>query len=146
MHFDQDEIEFVLQKYWDQMTQDLDSNKTSCLEKTVKMVVNNRSNEDFLKMLKSYENKLDDKNVLFICKIFILLLNCNLSNIKGAILNEEFKKISSKIVFALNENWDTILILIECQTCLSKNIKVSFEFLYEVLVLLYLYFSDTTKF
>lgn len=109
------------------MTLDLknQSNKTADFDKVVKMVINNRSNEDFLKMLKCYEHNLKLDNALFLCQIFLLILNCNLSNIKGAILNEEFKQISSRIVFSLEGNWDTILALIECQTCLCKNMKVS---------------------
>ncbi|KAL5290245.1 hypothetical protein ACFFRR_009900 [Megaselia abdita] len=129
LHFDPDEIEFVLQKYWDKITHDFKVNeiKNSDLDKVVKMVINNRSNEDFLKMLKSYEQHVDDNNVLFVCRIFLLILNCNLSNIKGAILNEEFKQISSRIFLTLKGSWDTILTLIECQTCLCKNLKVSLK-------------------
>lgn len=131
MHFDPDEIDFVLQKYWDQMTQDLKNNvnKTTDLDKIVKIVINNRSNEDFLKMLKSYERNLQRDNVLFICQIFLLILNCNLNNIKGAILNEHFKLISTKIVLLSEKNWDLCLILIQCQTCLCKNMKVSVIFM-----------------
>lgn len=136
LHFDADEIEFVLQKYWNQMTDDLknNANKSKDFDKIVKMVINNRSNEDFLKMLKSYEHKLDGSNSLFILQIFILILNCNLSTIKGAILNEEFKQISSKIVFGLTglqENWKTILTLIECQTGLCRNMKVGIKYFKE---------------
>lgn len=109
------------------MTLDLrnQSNKTADFDKVVKMVINNRSNEDFLKMLKSYEHNLELDNAFFLCQMFLLIVNCNLSNIKGAILNEEFKQISSKLVFSLEGNWNTILTMIECQTCLCKNMKVS---------------------
>lgn len=148
LHFDPDEIELVLQKYWDQMTHHLKnkSNKNADFEKVIKMVINNRSNEDFLKMLKAYEHSLERDNELFLCQIFVLILNCNLSTIKGAILNEEFKQISSKIVFALDENWDTILTLIECQTSLCKNMKVSFEFYIPKKHYFYKFFSDTSIF
>lgn len=109
------------------MTLELEKNssKTKDFDKVVKIVINNRSNEDFLKMLTSYEYKLERNNTLFICQIFLLILNCNLSNIKGAILNEEFKRISSKIVLVSEEKWDLFLMLIHCQTCLCKNMKVS---------------------
>ncbi|XP_067637542.1 uncharacterized protein [Eurosta solidaginis] len=108
LHLDQDEIEFVLSHYWLQLNANLkqfnllDANTLKLTEMTVKMIIGNKTNEDLLLTLQSLANNLDDlKDFRNTLRCLELIAKCSFSTIKGAIFNENFKSITSKIIMRL---------------------------------------------
>lgn len=93
LHFDQDEIEFILSNYWRQLNeaidkggldiQKLEENKT--IELAVKMITSNKTNEDFLLILKTINNELKDEKIVSILRLLRLLAKCPFSTVKGAV-------------------------------------------------------------
>ncbi|XP_036341891.1 uncharacterized protein LOC118751230 [Rhagoletis pomonella] len=108
LHLDQDEIEFVLSHYWEQLNADLnasnliEANALKTTEMTVKMIIGNKTNEDLLLTLHSLAKNLDDlKEFRNILRCLELVAKCSFSTIKGAIFNEKFKSITCNIILRL---------------------------------------------
>uniref|UniRef100_A0A1A9Z4Q4 Urb2 domain-containing protein n=1 Tax=Glossina pallidipes TaxID=7398 RepID=A0A1A9Z4Q4_GLOPL len=138
LHFDQDEIEFILSNYWRQLNeaidkggldiQKLEENKT--IELAVKMITSNKTNEDFLLILKTINNELKDENIVSILSLLRLLAKCPFSTIKGAIFNENYKQIIFNINLRLlskeghrmcNSNHSWLLNLLKCHQAIIEN-------------------------
>ncbi|XP_053951223.1 uncharacterized protein LOC128858755 [Anastrepha ludens] len=149
LHLDQDEIEFVLSHYWQQLNADL---KTSSLieasnvkttETTVKMIIGNKTNEDLLLTLQSLANNLDDmKDFRNILRCLELIAKCSFSTIKGAIFNAKFKSIASNIILRLVKDEQQqfvdkvqILAILAAQQSLIENkmIPISMDTLDDIL-------------
>ncbi|KAL9882052.1 uncharacterized protein ACN427_010064 [Glossina fuscipes fuscipes] len=138
LHFDQDEIEFILSNYWRQLNkaidkggldvQKLEQNKT--VELAVKMITSNKTNEDFLLILKTINNELKDENIVSILSLLRLLAKCPFSTVKGAIFNENYKQIIFNINLRLiskegqricNSYHSWLLGLLKCHQAIIEN-------------------------
>ncbi|XP_004524946.1 uncharacterized protein LOC101462218 [Ceratitis capitata] len=152
LHLDQDEVEFVLSHYWQQLNADLKStslneaNTVKTTETTVKMIIGNKTNEDFLLTLQSLATNLDVvqdyRNIL---RCLELIAKCSFSTIKGAIFNDKFKSITCNIVLRLSKNEqqqfvdkEQVLALLAAQKSLVENkmIPISMDTLDNILAFL----------
>ncbi|XP_013117063.2 uncharacterized protein LOC106094396 [Stomoxys calcitrans] len=131
LHLDQDEIEFVLTNYWTQINEDLrhledQNNKT--IETAVKLIIGNKTNEDLLLTLKALDRNNQPENFANILRLVGLIAKCPFSIIKGAIFNEQYKKITFNITVLLKRNEqqqlidsDLVLELLHCHQYILDN-------------------------
>ncbi|XP_039959602.1 uncharacterized protein LOC126759149 [Bactrocera neohumeralis] len=152
LHLDQDEIEFVLSHYWQQINADLknssvnETNTGKTTETAVKMIIGNKTNEDLLLTLQSLSNNLDDiKDFRNILRCLELIAKCSFSTIKGAIFNDKFKSITCNIILRLGKDEkqqfvdkEQVLALLAAQQSLVENkmIPISTDTLDDILSLL----------
>lgn len=101
LNFDGAEIEFVLSNYWEQINEDLNSGKLlindellstqSPVKMAIKLILEHKSNEDFLILLKTIANetipnsKNTTKSMDNLYDLLALIAKCPLSKIKGAV-------------------------------------------------------------
>ncbi|XP_030382287.1 uncharacterized protein LOC115629847 [Scaptodrosophila lebanonensis] len=138
LHLDQDEIEFVLNTYWQQLCADIESGEMpiKSIEPAIKLIIGYKTNEDFLLLLRGLAIQIDElpqpvppeqhtclRNVLTLLSLFA---KCALSSIKGAILNEYFELISGNVVLRLPPgssptHCSQLVCLLEAQRALAGN-------------------------
>ncbi|XP_055854277.1 uncharacterized protein LOC129918012 [Episyrphus balteatus] len=144
LHFDQDEIEFVLNSYWKQLNEDLKASKLDekTAESVIKIVISNKTNEDLLFMLKKIGKNIPKEDFGYICRLLGLIAKCPFSTIKGAIFNEHFKLITFNMVLRLEKDdqcqivdYETVLSMLECQKAFAENsqIPLSYDTLDDIL-------------
>uniref|UniRef100_A0A0A1WF61 Importin subunit beta-3 n=1 Tax=Zeugodacus cucurbitae TaxID=28588 RepID=A0A0A1WF61_ZEUCU len=152
LHLDQDEIEFVLSHYWEQLNADLkntsinEANTCKTTETAVKMIIGNKTNEDLLLTLQSLTNNLDDiKDFRNVLRCLELIAKCSFSTIKGAIFNDKFKSITCNIILRLGKDEhqqfldkEQVLAILAAQQSLVENkmIPISTDTLDDILSLL----------
>ncbi|ALC48696.1 CG18273, partial [Drosophila busckii] len=139
LHLDQDEIEFVLSSYWQQLNADIASDTAldiQSIEPAIKLIIGYKTNEDFLLLLRRLSTQLAEmarpetpaqhtslQNVITLLTLFA---KCSLSSIKGAMLNEQFELISGNVGLRLPPVRDVnyrshVLRLLEAQRALASN-------------------------
>ncbi|XP_055905406.1 uncharacterized protein LOC129940904 [Eupeodes corollae] len=137
LHFDQDEIEFVLNGYWKQLNEDLKVSKLDekTAESVIKIVISNKTNEDLLFTLKKIGKNIPKEDFGYICRVLALIAKCPFSTIKGAIFNEHFKLITFNMVLRLEKDdqfqfvdYETVLSLLECQKAFAENSKIPMSY------------------
>ncbi|XP_037936207.1 uncharacterized protein LOC119670139 [Teleopsis dalmanni] len=108
LHLDQEEIEFVLTNYWQQLHADLEMSPTlipKTTETVIKTIIGNKTNEDFLFTLTDISSKVcETQNLDNILTLLTFIAKAPFSTIKGAIFNEQFKQISCDIISQLTKN------------------------------------------
>lgn len=87
LHFDQDEIEFVLNSYWKQLNEDLKAAKLDekTAESVIKIIISNKTNEDLLSTLKKIGKDIASEDFGYTCRLLGLIAKCPFSTIKGAV-------------------------------------------------------------
>lgn len=110
LNFDQAEIELVFSNYWQEINNDLNSENflinyellsESSLHMALKLILEHKSNEDFLILLKTISSEStiinnSNKTLENLYDLLALIAKCPLSKIKGAVSNNR-KTIASFI-------------------------------------------------
>ncbi|XP_055376248.1 uncharacterized protein LOC129608632 [Condylostylus longicornis] len=143
LHFDPDEVQLILQKYWQHIKLELRTNelnhcnleeniyKEKHYSEIIKLIVDNSSKSDFRNFLYEIENETTKDNTGYICRIIQQLSKLQLDKIKCAILNEYFKKISLEIILKLEKdlndqflNYNVVIMLLNTMSSLSTNREI----------------------
>ncbi|XP_034665987.1 uncharacterized protein LOC117899854 isoform X1 [Drosophila subobscura] len=140
LHFDPDEVEFVLSSYWKQLYADIAAGDiaaldVSCLELAFPLIIGYKTKEDLLVLLLTLTSevqglpsplspcqRIELQNVL---TILSFIAKCSVSTIKGAMINKHFEIVSTNVAGRLKDNCHNskslALILLEAQGHLANN-------------------------
>ncbi|XP_002134092.2 uncharacterized protein [Drosophila pseudoobscura] len=140
LHFDPDEVEFVLSSYWKQLYSDIAAGDiaaldVNCLELAFPLIIGYKTKEDLLVLLRmltsevqglptplSPSHRTELQNVL---TILSFIAKCSVSTIKGAMINKHFEIVSTNVAGRLKDNTHNsksfALILLEAQRNLANN-------------------------
>ncbi|XP_022227502.2 LOW QUALITY PROTEIN: uncharacterized protein LOC111077508 [Drosophila obscura] len=140
LHFDPDEVEFVLSSYWKQLYSDIAAGDiaaldVNCLELAFPLIIGYKTKEDLLVLLRtltsevqglpsplSPAHRIELQNVL---TILSFVAKCSVSTIKGAMINKHFEIVSTNVAGRLKDNAHNskclALVLLEAQRHLANN-------------------------